>query len=138
MDVSRRRLQVRSLHRRIGTLLERFLARSPLFAGSLYEQKVQCGKPRCKCATGRYRHRMWCVSFVQDGRSRTRVVPASTRVEVKRMTEQYRRLREDRRQMRTLFDDLLAACDALAEARADQGRQRYARLVAQAKADKEG
>lgn len=136
MDRRRRRQQIRSLGERMDALLEGALGRAPLLAGSLYEQKAKCGKPQCKCAQGDYRHRMWCLSFVQGGKSRTRVVGASARAEVKEMTDRYRRWRQDRRRMRALFADLLAACDALVEARIEQGWRRYARLAARAKAGK--
>lgn len=129
-DMSRKRKQIGSLYRRIRTLLETILGRSPIFAASLYEQKVKCGKVQCKCAKGSYRHRMWCVSFMEGGKSRTRVVPIGERVAVEKMTKDYRRFRQARRQMRNLFEEILAAVDKVGGVRAADGRKRYGRLVA--------
>jgi hypothetical protein len=133
MDPSRTRQAVRELYQEAGELLQTVLARSPLFPASLYEQKSRCGKPLCKCAQGAYRHRLWCVSFVEAGRSRTRVVPKVLRSTVEGLTGDYRRFRQARRRLARLAEELLAKVDALAQARAEAGRERFARLVAKAK-----
>lgn len=131
MDPSRRRQETRTLYEKLGELLPLLLGRSPLFPGSLYEQKSRCGKPQCKCAQGTYRHRLWCLSFVEEGQSRTRTVPAGVRPAVATLTADYRRVRQARRRAAELFQALLAHTDALVEARCREGRQAYARLVAE-------
>ena len=133
MDVSRARRRIRVLHERIGSLLGSVLARSPVFAASLYEHRSQCGRPLCKCAKGPYRHRLWCVSFVEEGRSRTRVVPKAIRPEVEKLTGDYRRFRQARRELGELVEELLAKVDAVGKARCEEGTKRYVRLVARAK-----
>jgi len=130
MDASRTRQEVRRLVEEVGILAEAVLDRSPLFPGSLYEQKSQCGKPACKCARGPYRHRQWCVSFLEEGRSRTRVVPPAVRPAVAGLTGRYREVRRVRRRLAGLLADLLRKADALAEGRCREGRRRYARLAA--------
>ena len=134
MDTSRARRQARSAVQRMASLADALLGRGPIFAASLYEQRSRCGKPQCKCAVGAYRHRQWCVSFVEDGRSRTRVVPAAVRAEAQGMTEDYRRVRRARRDLRRIFDAMLGAVDAVARARREAGRKRFDRLVARARA----
>ena len=133
MDLSRLRRQLGRIYAQIGARLEVFVGRSPLFAASLYEHKTQCGNPRCRCARGPYRHRQWCVSFVEEGRSRTRAVPRSIRPEVERLTGDYRRVRRARREVAALFGELLEAADALTQARRTAGTERFARLVARAR-----
>jgi len=133
MEPSRRRQEARALYEELGGLLDTLLGRSPLFPGSLYEQKSRCGKPQCKCAQGSYRHRLWCLSFVEDGGSRTRTVPAAIRPAVEGLAAEYRRVRQARRRAAELFEALLAHADALAEARCRQGRRAYARLAAGAR-----
>ena len=130
MEPSRRRQEARALYEELGGLLDTLLGRSLLFPGSLYEQKSRCGKPLCKCAQGPYRHRLWCLSFVEDGRSRTRTVPAAIRPAVEGLAAEYRRVRQARRRAAELFEALLAHADALADARCRQGRKAYARLAA--------
>jgi len=130
MDASRTRQEVRRLVEEVGELAEAFLDRSPLFPGSLYEQKSQCGKPACKCARGPYRHRQWCLSFLEEGRSRTRAVPPALRPAVAELASRYREVRRARRRLAGLLADLLSKADALAEGRCREGRRRYARLAA--------
>jgi hypothetical protein len=132
MNASQARRRARALHEDIGALLETLLARSPLFPASLYEHKSRCGKPTCRCAKGPYRHRLWCLSFVEEGRSRTRVVPKSMRRAVERLTADYRSVRRTRRTFQRLLKGLLAAVDVITAARAGEGNRRYARLVARA------
>lgn len=134
MDVSRTRRELNRLYGQLGTLVEAFLGHDPLFAASLYEHKSQCGNPQCKCARGPYRHRQWCVSFVDDERrSRTRVVPKGVRGAVGKLTADYRRFRQARHEVQQLFGKLLEAVDALGRARCEAGMKRYARLVARAR-----
>ena len=90
MDVSRARQRIGSLYEKLARALDTARGRSAILAASLYEHKVRCGKPQCKCAKGSYRHVMWCISFVQDGKSCTRVVPESARADVERMVRRYR------------------------------------------------
>jgi hypothetical protein len=130
MGASRTRLEVRRLVEEVAALAEAFLGRSPLFPGSLYEHKSQCGKPACKCARGPYRHRQWCLSFLEEGRSRTRVVPAALRPAVAELAARYREVRRARRRLAGLLADLLRKADALAAGRCREGRRRYARLAA--------
>ena len=130
MDASRTRLEVRRLVAEVAALAEAFLGRSALFPGSLYEQKSRCGKPACKCARGPYRHRQWCLSFLEEGRSRTRVVPPALRPAVAELTARYREVRRARRRLAALLPELLRKADALAEGRCREGRRRYARLAA--------
>ncbi len=130
MDASRTRQEVRRLVEEVGALAETFLGRSPLFPGSLYEQKSQCGKHACKCARGPYRHRQWCLSFLEEGRSRTRVVPPALRSAVAELAGRYREVRRARRRLAGLLAELLAQVDARGEARCREGRRRYARLAA--------
>jgi len=129
MDVSRKRQNVLALYERIGEEMNAGLGRSSLFAGSVYTHKVRCGKPGCRCAQGDERHEMICVSYVEDGHSRTRVVPENVRVELVEMTEAYRECRKAQRQMKELFDQLLAGLHELVEERCAKGKQRFARLT---------
>jgi len=129
MDRSRLRQQVASLYREIGSVLKPLLARSPLFPASLYEHKVRCGKPQCKCARGDYRHRMWCVSFLEGRASRTRVVPQSRLRVVRKLTDDYRRFRVARRELQRRFRELLEGIDRLGRERSAAGRKEFLDLA---------
>jgi hypothetical protein len=129
MDGSARRQRLRQRYEQMAPLIEEFLAREPVFAASLYEQKIRCGKRGCRCAEGDYRHVLWCVSFVDGGHSCTRSVPDGIREEVRRLTEEHRACRQAQRQLRKLFAGLLKDGEALVAERCRQGRKRFDRLV---------
>ena len=135
MSPSRLRQRINTLYRQLGQALEIVLERQPLFAASLYEHKIKCGKPHCKCAKSKaYRHHMWCVSFVDQGRSKTRVVPESDRAVVQDLTQAYRRVRQARRDVQHLTQQLLETAGALTQAQCQTGYRRYTRIAAQAQA----
>ena len=77
---------------------------------------------------------MWCVSFVDHGRSKTRVVPEPDRDAVQDLTQAYRCFREARREIQQLTQQFLESADALAEAQCQQGYRRYTRIAARAQA----
>jgi len=131
MSPSRLRQRINALYQQLGQPIEVVLDRQPQFAASLYEHKIKCGKAQCKCAKSTtYRHHMWCVSFVDQGRSKTRVVPPEQRARVQDLTQAYRRSRDARREIKQLMQQLLDAVHALGQAQRQQGYQRYKRLAA--------
>ncbi len=138
MNASEARKKMRELQARLGELTELWMERAPLLDASLYEHRIRCGKPTCRCADGDYRHAMWCISFVQDGKSRTRVVQEPIRARVRELTERYRALRQGRRELAGLVEELLRCADVLQEARCRQGRKDYARLAQKAKSRRKG
>jgi len=131
MNLSRSRRKLLDLRERVAALTERALGRAPVFPGSVYQSKSRCGKPQCKCAGTDYRHQQWCVSYVEGGASRTRVVPPERRAEVQAMTGEYRQLRKAEREIRKALEDLLAEWGSIRDARCEAGRKRYEQLVSQ-------
>lgn len=130
MDLSRSRQRLRALCQGLDEAFEIFLARAPLFPGTVYDQKIRCGKPQCKCAHSDYRHQLRCVSYVEGGRSRTRSLPEPVRAEMEEMASQYRGFREAQRQMRERFDAILEELEAIRRERSRQGLEHYARMAA--------
>ena len=131
MSPSRLRQRINTLYAQLGAHVETVLDRAPQFAASLYEHKIKCGKAQCKCAKIKaYRHHMWCVSFLDQGQSKTRVVPPDQRAGVEDLTRAYGRSRDARRQIQQLAHQLLDAVDALGQAQCHQGYKRYTRLAA--------
>jgi len=132
--MSKSKQRIEKLHAQMESYLEVVTDRSPLFAGYVYEQETKCGKPQCKCAKSDYRHRQCCVSFVEEGKSRTRVIPQECRADVEKLTSDYREYREARRKLVSCFEELLSHVDRLGQARGKEGRKQYDRVVAKAKA----
>jgi hypothetical protein len=133
MNLSRSRRKLLDMLQRMTSLTKVALGRSPLFPASLYQLESRCGKPQCKCAKTAYRHQQWCVSYVEDSASRTRVVPPEIRPEVRRMADDYRHFRQAERDIRKAFNDFIAELKRVRNARCEAGCSRYGRLVSQHK-----
>ena len=133
MDVSRRRQRAKSLHAEIGLCLQVMLSRPVLFAASPYKHRIKCGKAGCKCAESDYRHEMDCVSYMDGGKSRTRVIPEGTRADVEKMADAYKRFKEARREMKERFEELLAEVDKIGEVQSSKGIERFEKLCEKSK-----
>lgn len=85
-----------------------------LLKGSVYEMQTRCGNPSCHCAKPRgQRHPATVLSWSETGRTRTRSVPAPDRARVRRLTAQYRRLRQARTAVIQLHRQILRTIDQL-------------------------
>lgn len=133
MDVSRRRQRAKSLHAQIGKRLQVMLSRPVLLAASPYKHRLKCGKAGCKCAEGDYRHEMDCISYMDGGKSRTRVIPEGMKADVEKMADAYKRFKEARREMKELFEELLAEVDGIGEVQSSRGMERFEKLCEKSK-----
>ena len=94
--------------------LGHILQAGELLKGSLYEMQTRCGNPSCHCAKPRgQRHAATVLSWSETGRTRTRSVPAPARARVRRLTAQYRRLRQARTAVIQLHRQILRTIDQL-------------------------
>ena len=97
--------------------LSHILQVGELLKGSVYEMQTRCGNPSCHCAKPRgQRHPATVLSWSETGRTRTRSVPAPDRARVRRLTAQYRRLRQARTAVIQLHRQILRTIDHLEEA----------------------
>lgn len=124
------KLQVEALRKEIAALTAAVRRDEPLLDAYLYQTHMRCGKSGCRCMKSDYRHSMWCLSYVADGKSRTRTVPDEAVSEIRAMCEHYRRLRGGRKQLLSLTEQVAAAVDEHVEQRAEQGWERFERIKA--------
>ena len=61
-----------------------------MLRGSLVVQRRRCGKPNCRCAEGVDLHETPALSYSQNGRTRTVVLPASEVAAVQAAIDRYR------------------------------------------------
>lgn len=88
-----------------------------LIKGSVYEMQTRCGNPSCHCAKPRgQRHAATVLSWSETGRTHTRSVPAPDRDRVRRLTAQYRLLRQARTAAIQLHRQILRTIDLLEDA----------------------
>ena len=101
----------------------------PLLDGYLYVARVRCGRANCKCRRRDYRHELWCLSFREQGRSRTVTVPAAWRPRVAKAAGDYREARRLLRELQTQVREAAAAAGARLAVRVEGGRQLLAELL---------
>jgi hypothetical protein len=65
----------------------------PLVAASLCQRAVRCGNPQCRCARGE-KHSSWCLTFKQQGKTRTVHVPRDLVEEVRQWVKEYQRTKQ--------------------------------------------
>src|SRR4051812_41250327 len=76
--------------------------------GGLYRQAVRCGKPGCRCASGKLHEGYYYFIFRIKGRLRKTYVPKRDIETVRTLIKQSRRLRRSERQTRYESSALLA------------------------------
>ena len=80
-----------------GRQLRQILQVGELIKGSVYQIETRCGNPGCHCATPRGQlHPATVLSWSEAGRTRMRSLGVDQRARVRRLSEQYRRLRQAR------------------------------------------
>jgi hypothetical protein len=116
--------------RRTATKTKRTLGRDePLLDAYLYVSRVRCGRPTCKCMQTDYRHEKWCLSFVENGRSRTLTVPDRWLPEMAKATSAYRGTRSLIREFGTGAQAATRAANRRLSRRVTAGRKLLAKLV---------
>ena len=88
----------------------------PMVKGSVYRMERKCGKPNCRCATGKP-HSSMVLSWSEGGRTRLLSVPEKRLDEVKRLTEQYQRFRRARARLVQLHNKMLDVVNRIEAAR---------------------
>jgi hypothetical protein len=88
-----------------------------LVKGSVYLLKTRCGNASCHCAKpDSPLHLATVLSWSQSGKTHVRSLAAGDRARIRRLTENYRRLRQSRATLIKLHKQALAAIDRLAQA----------------------
>jgi hypothetical protein len=67
----------------------------PMVSGSLVEQYVTCGKPRCRCTRGQKHGPLYYLYWKEPGRSRSLYVPREKVGELRRQIQNYHRFQAE-------------------------------------------
>jgi hypothetical protein len=114
---ARQRQILRDLAAEYGRQVRQVLRVGELVKGSVYQMQTRCGNPGCHCAKPRgQRHPATVLSWSEAGRNRMRSLGVGERERVRRLTEQYRRLRQGRSAIVRLHQQMLHAIDRLEQA----------------------
>ncbi len=112
--VSRLRLALKARLDDYHHSLEDLLPIRELLKGSVYELKTRCGKPSCHCASAEGPlHAAPVLSWSHSGKTRLRSIPQREDARLRRLTENYRRFRQDRAALVKLHRRMLLTIDRL-------------------------
>lgn len=120
-QASRLRLKLRKQLETLRRLAEVGLGDSKLLAGSLYERRRRCGRPRCRCARGRP-HRGMVLAAGPKIRRRVVSLVGTDLDTVQSSVLGYRRLRQARADMTRVFRELVETFDELGRLRCMDAR----------------
>lgn len=109
--------------------------REYLVSGSFYLSRTRCGRKACKCMSSEYRHEHQCLSFIENGKSRTRTIPDGMISVINEQTVAYRKARALRREVAKLADEIVAAVDGVIASAAERGQAAMLVKLAQLKGD---
>jgi len=117
-DVAAGQRQIlRDLAAEYGRQLRQILQVGELVKGSVYPIETRCGNPGCHCAMPHGRlHPATVLSWSEAGRTRMRSLGVDQRDRIRRLSEQYRRLRQARADVVRLHQQMLHAIDQLEQA----------------------
>ena len=122
--LSQLRAQLRQAQQQLPALIEECFGREPLLPGSLYTLRRKCGKPNCHCARGEL-HESTALSYRGEGRPRN-VSPSSDQIDtLRKMTDDYRRVRQARAELVRWQRRVLTLVDALEAARVELGKAEF-------------
>ena len=65
----------------------------PMVAASLCRRMTRCGNPNCRCARGD-KHQSWCLTFKEQGKTRTVHVPRDMLKEVRQWVQEYQQVKK--------------------------------------------
>jgi hypothetical protein len=100
-------------------LVEPFFSDRPVIKGTVYELKRRCGKPGCKCARGELHGRM-VLSASEGGKTRLRVVPRGSLVEVQAKVRRYQELRQVRARLGEIYRKMVRVMDEMEAMRREE------------------
>lgn len=114
--LSRMRQSLSELAQEVERLMPVFMDRLPMVKGSVYEQRRKCGKPNCRCRTGRG-HATIMLSRSEGGRTRLIAIPEGQLKELQILTRRYRCFRRARARVGQIYKKMLSLIDELEAAR---------------------
>jgi len=114
--LSRVRQSLSELAQEVVRLMPIFMDRLPMIKGSVYKQSRKCGKPNCRCRTGKL-HASMILSRSEGGKTRLLSIPEGRLKELQILTRRYRRFRSARAHLRQTHRKMLLLIDTLEAAR---------------------
>jgi len=118
------RSQLNQAPQQLAALLELCFGRDSLLPGSLYTLRRKCGKPNCRCTRGEL-HESTVLTYRGHGRPQNISPPPQQIDTLRKMTDDYRRVRQARAKLVRWQRELLKLVDALQAARVQLGEDAF-------------
>lgn len=115
-DLARLRQQLWRAYAALAPTLRRLQRADPMVQGSFYLLRRKCGKPNCRCVTGRL-HATYVLTRSEQGKDRLYTVPKAQRAQLRQWAAEYRRYQRARAVLAKRHARLLALADQMAEQR---------------------
>ena len=96
---------INALRKKRSRLVETLLNPPPMIRGTFGTLYVKCGGANCKCTKGE-KHPYNRLTWSENGRQQSRVVPVEDIKWIKEMTQNYRRYRKVKKEMEKVDDRL--------------------------------
>ncbi len=116
---SRLRQSLNRVTKEVRALTKPFFSDKPIIKGTVYELKRKCGKPGCKCTQGQLHCRM-VVSASEKGKTKLRVIPSRSLIEVQIKVQRYQDLRRTRARLVEVHKKMLQIMDEMEIARREE------------------
>lgn len=121
------RSQLNQAPQHLAALLELCFGRESLLPGSLYTLRRKCGKPNCRCTRGEL-HESIVLSYRGQGRPKNFSPPPEQIDTLRKLTDEYRRVRQARAKLVRWQRQLLTLVDALEAARVQLGEVTFRKV----------
>ena len=135
--MNKKNQRIRELEQKMERVLKVVQQQGGLIAGSLYTSRTRCGRGTCKCMKTDYRHASRCLSFKEDGRSRTRTIPDELARDIRERAQAYRQAKDLRKAMTAISAGLLEDIDRIIADSARNGQRNMLSTLAKVKVRKE-
>lgn len=122
------RTRLTDAQKQLAELLEGCFGREPLLPGSLYLSRRKCGKANCRCAGGELHESLALSLRPPEGRPRNFSPPPDQIDALRKMTDDYRRLRRARARLARWQGELMKLVDEIQAIRVQLGEAELKKL----------
>ena len=95
----------------------------------LYTSRVRCGKKTCRCMISDYRHESLCLSYREDGKSKTKSISDEISAEINSMTECYKKIRDRKKALQKDIDTIFKTIEVEVNKSIKCGRKRLEKIL---------
>jgi hypothetical protein len=112
-----RQTSVTMLEKQINSRIQKLSQRKQFIVGSLVESKRKCGSKKCVCANGGELHSAYILTKRKDGKTKTIYIPVNMVNEVRKWSNEYKRIKTLIHEIDELSEQVIATTKACKKAK---------------------